>query len=196
MELVGARRGELKKMEARGEKNTHIEFEIPARSLIGLRGRMLTATQGEAIMHHTFLEYRPLASEPLRRQQGVLIATESGAVTGFAVEGLADRGILFVVPTEKVYAGQVVGEHNRDNDLTVNITRLKHLTNIRSSTKEATVTLKAPRRISLEEALEYVEDDELVELTPKSIRIRKKLLDESQRKKSDRQQKDREKANA
>ena len=196
MELVGARRGELKKMEARGDKNTHIEFEIPARSLIGLRGRMLTATQGEAIMHHTFLEYRPVTSDPVRRQQGVLIATETGPVTGFAAEGMSDRGVLFVVPTEKVYAGQVVGEHNRDNDLTVNITRLKHLTNIRSSTKEATVTLKAPRRVSLEEALEYVEEDELVELTPKSIRLRKKILEESMRKKADRQAKDRERANA
>ncbi|MCC6661773.1 MAG: translational GTPase TypA [Phycisphaerales bacterium] len=196
MELVGSRRGELKKMEARGDKNTHVEYEIPARSLIGLRGRMLTATQGEAIMHHTFLEYRPITSDPIRRQQGVLVATETGAVTGFAAEGLADRGVLFVVPTEKVYAGQVVGEHNRDNDLTVNITRLKHLTNIRSSTKEATVTLKAPRRISLEEALEYVEEDELVELTPKSIRIRKKILEESMRKKAERQSKDRERAGA
>jgi GTP-binding protein len=195
MELVGARRGELKKMEARGDKNTHLEFEIPARCLIGLRGRLLTATQGEAIMHHTFLEYRPVASEPIRRAQGVMVATETGAVTAYAVEGLADRGVLFVVPGDKVYAGQVVGEHNRDNDITVNITRLKHLTNIRSSTKEATVTLKAPRRVSLEEAVEYVEDDELVELTPKSIRLRKKILDEGQRKKAERQSRDRERAN-
>jgi GTP-binding protein len=194
MELVGGRKAEMKKMEPRGDKITHLAFEIAARSLIGLRGRILTATQGEGIMHHTFLRYAPVESEPLRRQQGVMVATESGAVTGFAVEGLHERGVLFVVPQEKVYGGQVVGEHNRENDLTVNITRLKHLTNIRSSTKEATVTLKAPRKMSLEEAIEYVEDDELVEIAPKSIRLRKKILDEGLRKRADRQAKDREQA--
>ncbi len=194
MELVGSRQGELHKMDPRGEKATHLAFEIPARCLIGLRGRMLTATQGEAILHHTFLEYRPLTSQPIERTQGVMVATEPGRVTGFAVEGLHDRGVLFVVPGDEVYAGQVVGEHNRDNDLPVNITRMKHLTNIRSSTKEATVTLKAPRRVSLEEAIEYIEDDELVEIAPKSIRLRKKILDESQRKKADRAAKDRERA--
>jgi GTP-binding protein len=196
MELVGGRKAEMKKMEPRGESTTHLAFEIPARSLIGLRGRMLTATQGEAIMHHTFLRYAPVSSEPLRRSNGVMIATESGQVTAFAVEGLHDRGVLFVVPGDRVYAGQVVGEHNRDNDLPVNITRLKHLTNIRSSTKEATVTLKAPRKMSLEEAIEYVEDDELVEIAPASIRLRKKILDEGMRKRAERAQKDRERAGA
>ena len=196
MELVGGRKAEMKKMEPRGESTTHLAFEIPARSLIGLRGRMLTATQGEAIMHHTFLRYAPVQSEPLRRSNGVMIATESGQVTAFAVEGLHDRGVLFVVPGDKVYAGQIVGEHNRDNDLPVNIVRLKHLTNIRSSTKEATVTLKAPRKMSLEEAIEYVEDDELVEITPTSVRLRKKILDEGMRKRADRAQKDRERAGA
>jgi GTP-binding protein len=196
MELVGARKGEMKKMEPRGEKVTHLAFEIPARALIGLRGRMLTATQGEAIMHHTFVKYAPISSDPLRRSNGVMIATESGAVTAYAVEGVHDRGVLFVVPGDKVYAGQVIGEHNRDSDLPINIVRLKHLTNIRSSTKEATVTLKAPRKMSLEEAIEYIEDDELVEITPTSVRLRKKILDEGQRKRSERAQKDREKAGA
>ena len=194
MELVGGRKAEVKKMEPRGESITHLAFEIPARALIGLRGRLLTATQGEAIMHHTFLRYAPVVSEPLRRPVGVLISTETGAVTSYAVEGLHDRGVLFVVPGDQVYSGQVIGEHNRDNDLTVNITRLKHLTNIRSANKEATVTLKAPRRMSLEECIEYVEDDELIEVTPGPIRMRKKLLDESMRKKADRSQKDRERA--
>jgi GTP-binding protein len=196
MELVGGRKAEMKKMEPRGDKITHLAFEIPARALIGLRGRILTATQGEGIMHHTFLRYAPASSDPLRRIQGVMVATESGAVTAFAVEGLHERGVLFVVPQEKVYAGQVVGEHNRENDLTVNIVRLKHLTNIRSSTKEATVTLKAPRKMSLEEAIEYVEDDELVEITPRSVRLRKKVLDEGLRKRAERQAKDREQARA
>lgn len=147
-------------------------------------------------MHHTFLRYAPMVSEPLRRQNGVMVATETGQVTAYAVEGLHDRGVLFVVPGDKVYAGQVVGEHNRDNDLPVNITRLKHLTNIRSSTKEATVTLKAPRRMSLEECIEYVEEDELVEVTPGPIRLRKRILDESMRKKTERAAKDRERAEA
>ncbi|MBX3377025.1 MAG: translational GTPase TypA [Phycisphaeraceae bacterium] len=194
MELVGARKAEMKKMEPRGEAITHLAFEIPSRALIGLRGRLLTATQGEAIMHHTFLKYAPVQSDPLRRQQGVMIATESGPVTTYAVEGVHDRGVLFVVPGDKVYAGQVVGEHNRDNDLPVNITRLKHLTNIRSANKEATVTLKAPRKMSLEECIEYVEDDELIEVTPGPIRLRKKILDESMRKRAERQQRDREEA--
>jgi GTP-binding protein len=196
MELAGGRKAEMKKMEPRGETTTHLAFEIPARALIGLRGRMLTATQGEAIMHHTFLRYAPVESEPLRRSNGVMIATESGQVTAFAVEGLHERGVLFVVPGDKVYGGQVVGEHNRDSDLPVNIVRLKHLTNIRSSNKEATVTLKAPRKMSLEEAIEYIEDDEYVEITPTSVRLRKKILDEGMRKRADRAQKDREKAGA
>ncbi len=194
MEVVGSRKGELKRMEARGQASTHLEFEIPARSLIGMRGRLLTATQGEAVMHHTFLDYRPLESVPVRRAQGVMVSTETGAATAYAAEGLHDRGVLFVVPQERVYAGQIVGEHNRDNDITVNIARLKHLTNIRSSTKEATVTLKAPRRLSLEEAIEYIEDDELVEITPRSVRLRKRILDESMRKKAERQSRDRERA--
>jgi GTP-binding protein len=196
MELVGARRGEMKKMEPRGDTMTHLAFEIPARSLIGLRGRTLTATQGEAIMHHRFLRYQPASTEVSHRQNGVMIATEAGAVTAHAVEAVHERGVLFVVPQEKVYAGQIVGEHNRDSDLPINITRLKHLTNIRSSTKEATVTLKAPRRMSLEEAIEYVEDDELVEITPASVRLRKKILDEGMRKRAERSTKDREKAGA
>jgi GTP-binding protein len=194
MELVGSRRAEMKKMEPRGGSVTHLAFEIPARALIGLRGRLLTATRGEAIMHHTFLKYAPLSGASEHRIQGVMIATESGAVTGYAAELVADRGVLFVTPGERVYAGQIVGEHNRDNDLPINITRLKHLTNIRSSTKEQTVVLKAPRKMSLEEAIEYVEDDELVEITPISIRLRKKILDEGMRKRAERSQRDKDKA--
>ncbi len=195
MELVGGRKGELKKMEPRGDKITHLSFEIPSRCLIGLRGRILTATQGEAIMHHSFLRFAPVSGQLQHRLQGVLISLETASVTGYALEALADRGVMFVVPQEKVYQGQIVGEHNRDNDITINITRTKHLTNMRVSNKEATVTLKAPRKLSLEQALEYIEDDELVELTPKSIRLRKKILEESMRKRADRQSKDKEAAN-
>ncbi len=191
MELIGSRRGELKKLEQRADDLNHLRFEIPSRSLIGLRSRVLTATQGRATMHHSFLRFAPAQGDGSHRQQGVLISLETGAVTAYAVEALADRGVLFVLPQERVYAGQIIGEHNRDNDLVVNITRLKHLTNIRSSTKEATVTLKAPRKISLEQALEYIEDDELVEVTPGSVRLRKRILDEAARKRSERQSRDR-----
>ncbi len=193
MELVGARKGELKKMEDRGSHTSHMVFEITSRALIGLRGRLLTATQGEAIMSHRFERYVPMSGDSSGRQQGVLIATEAGQVTAHAVEQLHDRGILFVKPGDKVYGGQVVGEHNRDNDIPVNIIRLKALTNIRMANKEATVTLKAPRNLSLEDALEYIEEDELVELTPTSVRLRKRILDEGMRKRAERQKKDREK---
>ncbi|MGH7244482.1 MAG: translational GTPase TypA [Phycisphaerales bacterium] len=197
MELVGGRKGELKKMEPRGNDLTHLKFEIPSRSLIGMRGRVLTATQGEGIMTHSFLKFAPVSGEMSHRAMGVLISLESGAITTYALQQLADRGIMFVVPQEKVYAGQVIGEHNRDNDLVINVTRMKHLTNMRVSGKEATVVLKAARKNTLEYALEYIEDDELVEVTPGSIRIRKKVLDESMRKRSERQTRDKaEAANA
>jgi len=192
MELVGSRKAEMKKMEPRGDTITHLAFEIPSRSLIGFRGRVLTATQGEAIIHHTFLKYAPVISEPLRRTNGVLIASESGQVTAYAVENLHDRGVLFVEPGDQVYAGQVVGEHNRDNDLVVNITRLKQLTNVRSANKEQTVTLKAARKMSMEECIEYIEDDELVEITPGPIRVRKRIMSEAERRKQERAQRDRE----
>jgi GTP-binding protein len=145
-------------------------------------------------MHHTFERFAPVSGATPGRQQGVLVSIDTGPVTTYACELLADRGILFVTPGEKVYAGQVIGEHSRENDLVVNITRLKHLTNIRSSTKEQTVVLKQPRIMGLEAALEYIEDDELVEITPRSVRIRKKILDEGMRKRAERQAKDREAA--
>ena len=194
MELTGSRKGEIKTMEPRGDSLTHLEFEIPARGLIGLRSRILTATQGEAIMHHTFERFAPVTGVALGRQQGVLISIESGSVTTHACELLAERGVLFVQPGDKVYLGQVVGEHNRDNDLVVNITRLKQLTNMRAASKEATVVLKQARLMTLEAALEYIEDDELVEITPTAVRMRKRILDESQRKRSERQDRDREAA--
>jgi GTP-binding protein len=194
MELVGSRRGELQNMDQRSDTLTHLKFEIPARGLIGLRSRILTATQGEGIIHHSFLKYAPMVGETQHRLQGVLIATEGGDVTAYSVEGLSDRGVLFVVPQDKVYSGQIVGEHNRDNDLPVNITRAKQLTNFRVASKEQTVVLKAARKLTLEAALEYIEDDELVEITPSNIRLRKRILDEGARKRHERQSRDREEA--
>jgi GTP-binding protein len=192
MELVGSRKGELKKMDPRGTNTTHMKFEISSRSLIGLRGKVLTATQGQAIMTHSFIRWGEAATEVQHRKAGVLISLETNPVTSHAVELLMDRGFLFVSPGEKVYAGMIVGEHNRDNDLTVNATRLKHLTNMRVSSKEQTVVLKAPRKMSLEQCLEYIEEDELVEVTPKNIRMRKKILDESMRKRAERQLRDKD----
>jgi GTP-binding protein len=196
MELVGGRRGELKNMDQRSDTLTHLQFEIPSRGLIGLRSKILTATQGEGIMHHSFLKFAPAHGETIHRAQGVMIATDGGDVTTYSCEGLADRGVLFVVPQDKVYAGQIIGEHNRDNDIPVNITRAKQLTNFRVSSKEATVVLKSARKLSLEAALEYIEDDELVEITPKNIRLRKRILDEGARKRAERQERDREAAAA
>ena len=189
MQIVGERKGEIVKVEQRGDGMTHCVFKITSRALIGMRGRVLTATQGEGIMHHTFLEFVPVTGERPHRHLGVMICTETGQVTSYAVENLHDRGLMLVKPGDKVYAGQVVGEHNRGTDIDVNAVRVKKLDNMRSANKDATVTLKQPKSLSLEQALEYIEDDELVELTPKSIRIRKIELSESMRKRNARQEK-------
>jgi GTP-binding protein len=188
MELVGARKGEMKHMEPRGEM-THVVFEIPARGLIGLRSRLLNATGGEAIVHHAFERFDRVDGDIGGRAQGVLISLENGDATAYSIESLADRGVMFVKPQDKVYMGQIIGEHNRENDLTVNITRAKQMTNFRESNKEAFVRLKAAREMSLEQMLEYIDDDELVEITPTSCRMRKRLLRESDRKREDRRAK-------
>ena len=160
---------------------TQMEFAIPARGLIGLRNRMLTATRGEAVMHHRFHEYGEVRGEITGRASGVMIATDTGQVTSYALDQLADRGAMFVEPGEMVYEGQIVGEHCKDNDIPVNAVKQKRLTNMRQSVKDATVTLKPPRRMSLEAALEYIENDELVELTPSSVRLRKRSLTDADR---------------
>ena len=147
---------------------------------------MLTATQGEAIMHHNFHEYRPVKPNLPGRANGVLVSIETSKATGYAIENLQDRGFLFVSPMQGVYEGQIVGEHNRDKDLTVNVTRLKALTNMRSAGADKTVPLRPPMQFSMEMALEYIEEDELVEITPLSIRMRKLFLKEADRKKYDR----------
>ncbi|MDD4888433.1 MAG: translational GTPase TypA [Phycisphaerae bacterium] len=185
MHLLGDRRAELMKMEARGSR-THMEFSVPARGLIGLRNRMLTATAGEAIMHHTFEKYEPFRGAIPGRSNGVMVATETGRVTAYALDQLADRGMMFVEPGDMVYAGQIVGEHCKDDDIPVNAVKLKKLSNMRAASKDTTVVLKAPRRMSLEAALEYIENDELVELTPTTIRLRKRLLGEIERRREHR----------
>jgi len=185
MELVGNRRGECLKMDGRGAM-THIEFLIPARGLIGLRTRLMTGTSGEAIVHHNFYDYQPVKGGVPKRANGVLISTDAGRATPYAIDTIQDRGILFVPPGDEVYEGQILGEHCRDNDLPVNICREKKLTNMRASGSDKTSIIKPPRVLTLELALEYIEDDELVEITPKAIRLRKIYLRENDRKKFNR----------
>ncbi len=185
MEQMGARRAVCLKMESRGE-SSYIEFTIPARGLIGLRTRLLNATQGTIVMHHNFYEYEFLRGAIPGRANGVMIASEAGQTTAYAIEGLRDRGEMFVGPTEPVYEGQIVGEHCRDSDIPVNVCRGKKLTNVRAASADKTVVLKPPREITLEIALEFVEDDELVEVTPDAIRLRKRLLSEADRRRAKR----------
>src|SRR5207253_6451716 len=161
MEAVGNRRGECLKMDTRGEV-THVEFTIPARGLIGLRTRLMNATSGQAIVHHNFYDYQPIRGHIQGRVNGVMVSTETGRTTAHAIDNLQERGALFVGACEQVYEGQVGGEHCRDNDLPVNVCREKILTNVRSATSEKTIIIKPPRQMTLELALEYIEDDELV----------------------------------
>ena len=181
MELLGERGGEVQTLEQRGDR-MHIEAEIPARGLIGLRSHMLTATGGEAVMYHCFQRYAPIRATMYRRQNGVMVATADGQATTYSMLNLSQRGILFVEPQDVIYAGQIVGENARDSDLGVNIVKGKAFSNVREANKEATVVLKASRDITLEPALEYIQDDELVEITPDHIRLRKRILDEGKRK--------------
>jgi GTP-binding protein len=186
MELVGNRRAECVKLDTRG-KLTHIEFTIPARGLIGLRTRLLNATSGEAIMHHTFYDYQPVRGAIPARANGVMVSTETGRATAYALDNLQERCVLFVGAGEQVYEGQLVGENCRDNDLPVNACREKKLTNMRAAGAEKSILLKPPRQLTLELALEYIEDDELVEVTPKAIRLRKIYLKETDRRRQARQ---------
>ncbi|HKQ46850.1 MAG TPA: translational GTPase TypA [Phycisphaerae bacterium] len=185
IELVGGRRGEMLKMDTK-ENMCHLEFTIPARGLIGLRTRMLNATRGEAVMHHSFYEYEHLRGSIPTRHAGVMVAMETGRVTAFALENLSDRGMMFVKPGDEVYKGQVVGEHCKDDDIDVNVAKLKKLSNIRVASADKTVVLKPARELSLEAMLEFIEDDEWVEATPKSCRMRKRILDPVERKRANR----------
>ena len=185
MQMVGERRGEMKHMSARGEYS-HVTFSIPARGLIGLRTRLLNASQGTAIVHHRFEGYRPMAGDVPRRNQGVLISNVAGRAIAYGLDGLQERAELFVAPGDDVYEGMIVGENSRSDDMTVNPTKEKKLTNIRAAGSDANILLKPPREMSLEAALEYIEEDELVEITPQSIRLRKILLKESDRRKESR----------
>lgn len=181
IELVTQRKGELTVMEPKGDLQ-HLEFDIPARGLIGLRNHVLTATAGEAIMTHRFKAYEPMKGEIPTRINGSLISMETGPGTAYSIDKLQDRGIFFVDPGEEVYMGQVVGEHSRSNDLVVNIQKGKKLTNMRAAGADDNSKIAPKKQFSLEETLEYIKKDEYVEVTPKSVRVRKIYLDENERK--------------
>ena len=186
MELVGSRRGQAKTMTTTSTGMTHLEFSIPARGLIGMRTKMLNATRGEAIMHHRFEDYRAIEGEIPHRQNGVLISQDSGRTVTYALFKLQDRSELFCHGGEDVYEGMIVGENARDNDMVVNPIREKKLTNNRSTGAEEAVVLRPKRELTLESALEYIEWDEYVEVTPQIIRLRKVLLKENERKRQHR----------
>ncbi len=190
--LLGDRRSELISIDSKSgaDNYIHMEFNIPSRGLFGLHARLLTATQGRAILHHNFERYEPMRGSIPQRQAGVMIATETGIVTAYALDALFDRGTFFVEPGDQVYEGQIVGEHCKDNDIPVNAVKTKQLTNMRAAGKDDNARVKPPRRLSLEQALEYIQEDELVEITPKTIRMRKRLLKEADRKREARKKQD------
>jgi GTP-binding protein len=183
MSLVMNRKAEIVSMDPKAGAGDyiHMEFTIPARGLIGLRTRMLTATQGRAVMHHNLLRYEPMRGDVPTRPQGVMVASDPGQVTAYSLDRLYDRGFFFVKPGDQVYEGQVVGEHNKDNDIVTNVAINKKHTNVRASSADDQTRVKPARELSLEAMLEYIEEDELVEITPKALRMRKRVLRESMR---------------
>ena len=186
IDMVTRRKGELTSMETASDR-VNIEFNIPSRGIIGLRTNVLTASAGEAIMAHRFKEYQPYKGDIERRTNGSMIAMETGTAFAYAIDKLQDRGKFFIFPQEEVYAGQVVGEHAHDNDLVINVTKSKKLTNMRASGSDDKARIVPPIVFSLEEALEYIKEDEYVEITPKSMRMRKIILDELERKRANKQ---------
>jgi GTP-binding protein len=186
MELAGARKGILKNMNASDSGLTRLEFTIPARGLIGLRTKLLNATRGEAVMNHRFESYERVEGELPSRQNGAMISQVQGKAVAYAIWKLQDRGEFFIKSGDDVYEGMIVGEHSRDNDIVVNPIREKKLTNVRSSGADDAILVKPPRDMSLEAALEYIESDEYVEITPTCIRLRKIHLTENARKRANR----------
>ena len=186
IESLGRRKAEMKAMNPMGNGYTRLEFEIPARGLIGYRSEFLTDTKGEGVMNHSFLEFRPFSGSVESRKNGALISMENGEATAFSLFNIQERGVLFITPQTKVYVGMVIGEHSRDNDLDVNPIKSKHLTNMRASGSDDAIKLVPPRDLTLERALEWIEDDEILEITPQNVRIRKKYLDPNERRRMSR----------
>ena len=183
IELITRRKGVMKSMEPRNDRFI-LRFEIPSRGIIGLRSNILTSTQGEAIMTHRFMNYEPWKGEMPGRQNGSLIVMEAGTAIPYSLDNFQDRGVFFIEPGEEVYGGQVIGENNRQGDLVLNVTKTKKLTNMRASGSDDKASIAPPRRFTLEEALEYIQEDEYVEVTPKNIRLRKVYLNDGERKKA------------
>jgi GTP-binding protein len=181
IELVGVRKGEMVHMEKRGNRQL-IEFEIPTRGIIGLRTRMTTASQGEAVVSHRYLRYAPYKGVMVHRVNGVLISMDQGKSAAYAIDGLQSRGTFFVGPGDITYEGMIVGEHCKEGDLVVNLQKGKQLTNVRAAGSDRGLQIAPARNMSIEDALEFIADDELLEVTPLSIRLRKRLLSESDRK--------------
>ncbi|MGL2425484.1 translational GTPase TypA [Helicobacter pylori] len=184
IERLGKRKAEMKAMNPMSDGYTRLEFEIPARGLIGYRSEFLTDTKGEGVMNHSFLEFRPFSGSVESRKNGALISMENGEATAFSLFNIQERGALFINPQTKVYVGMVIGEHSRDNDLDVNPIKSKHLTNMRASGSDDAIKLTPPRTMVLERALEWIEEDEILEVTPLNLRIRKKILDPNTRKRA------------
>lgn len=184
IERLGRKKAEMTSMVPMGVGQQRIEFEIPARGLIGFRGQFLTDTKGEGVMNHSFLEYRPYSGIVETRSNGALISMENGDAVAYSLNNIQERGVLFIGPQTKVYMGMIIGEHSRPNDLDFNPIKGKNLTNMRASGSDDAIKLVPPRNLSLEKALEWIEDDELLEITPLNIRIRKKELDPSKRKRN------------
>ncbi len=185
IEKLAKRKGELTSVENAGTNSIRLEFEIPTRGLIGYRGEFLTDTRGLGIMASRFVGYGPWCGDIVQGSKGSIISINTGTATAYALEGLQERSVLFIEPTDRIYTGQIVGENSRSMDMTCNPTKRKHLTNHRSSTKDIGVTLDVPRKMSLEQAMEWIRDDELVEVTPKHLRIRKTILDRDERRKAE-----------
>src|SRR3989304_2452353 len=184
MEELGRRRGELSEMHPDGQGRVRLEYRIPARGLIGVQGEFMTLTRGTGIMSHVFDDYAPLAGEIAERRNGVLVSQDDGRAVAYALWKLQERGRMIVTPGDPVYEGMIVGIHSRDNDLAVNPIREKKLTNIRAAGKDSHIPPTPPIALTLESAVEFIADDELVEITPRSIRLRKRHLEENERRRA------------
>ena len=185
IEALGQRKAEMADMINTGNGQIRMVFSVPARGLIGFSTEFMSMTRGYGIINHTFDEYRPMINASIgRRRNGTLVSIDNGQATTYSIMNLEDRGTIFIEPGAEVYAGMIVGEHNRENDLTVNITKAKQLTNVRSANKDQTSVIKRPRKLTLEESIQFMDEDEYCEVTPESIRLRKQILDKSAREKA------------
>jgi GTP-binding protein len=186
MQALGERRGDLQDMQSDSQGRVRLDYHIPARGLIGFQSEFLTMTRGTGLMSHVFDDYGPMKPEIAARRNGVLISAEQGEAVAYALWKLQERGRMFVIPGDRVYEGMVIGIHSRDNDLVVNPVKTKQLTNIRAAGKDEAVVLMSPVTLTLESAIEFIADDELVEITPQTLRVRKRYLLENDRKRASR----------